>query len=86
MTQLEGIMALLAAVLGMLTALVTVVWKARGWIDRLNTTDARLADAIENLARVQAEQHRENQVRFVAIEQRLGWNGSSGASAPRSGR
>lgn len=79
MTQIEAVVALLAGILGMLVALSTGVWKARGWIDRLNATDSRLADAIEALTKVQAEQHRENQGRFQAIEQRLALNGRPGA-------
>ena len=75
MTHFEATTALLAAIIGMLATLITVVWKARGWVDRLNATDGRLADAIEGLARLQAEQHRENKARFAAIEGRLGGGG-----------
>ena len=74
-TQFEATTALLAAIVGILVTLVAAVWKARGWVDRLNTTDGRLADAIEALTRTQQEQHAENKARFTAIERRL--NGGS---------
>lgn len=71
MTQFEAIIALMSAILGMLIILSTAVWKARGWVDRLNTTDGRLADAIEALTRTQTDQHAENRARFEQIERRL---------------
>jgi hypothetical protein len=70
-THFEATMALLSAAVGMLVTLIVSVWKARGWVDRLNTTDGRLADAIETLASAQREQHAENRERFTAIERRL---------------
>lgn len=70
-TRFETTVTLLGVILGMLSTLITVIWKARGYVDRLNTTDGRLADAIENLTRTQQEQHRENQERFARIEKRL---------------
>lgn len=70
-THFEATITLLGVVIGMLATLVTAVWKARGYVDRLNTTDGRLADAIENLDRTQQDQHRENQERFRQIEVRL---------------
>jgi hypothetical protein len=70
-THFEATVTLLAAVMGMLATLIALVWRARGWVDRLNTTDARLAAAIESLDRNQQQQHQENQRRFEAIERRL---------------
>lgn len=77
-THFEATLTLLAAVLGMLGTLIALVWRARGWVDRLNTTDARLAQAIESLDRNQQQQHQENQRRFEAIERQL--------QRPRRGR
>jgi hypothetical protein len=77
-THFEATIALLSACIGMLGALIAAVWKARGWVDRLNATDGRLADAIEGLTQVQQQQHRENLARFNVIEGRLG--------GPRRGR
>jgi uncharacterized membrane protein YccC len=71
-THFEATVTLLGVVIGMLGALVTSVWKARGWIDRLNQTDSGLARAIEDLSRTQRELHQANQERFLAIESRLG--------------
>jgi hypothetical protein len=70
-THFEATITLLGVVIGILGTLAACVWRARGYVDRLNTTDARLADAIELLNRNQVNQHRENQARFTAIEQRL---------------
>lgn len=70
-THFEALIALLSAMLGMLVVLISAVWKARGWVDRLNTTDGNLATAITELTRTQRELHRENQRRFERIEQRL---------------
>ena len=77
-THFEATITLLGVVIGMLASLVTAVWKARGYIDRLNTTDGNLATAIENLAATQRDLHRENRERFEAIERRL--------EPPRRGR
>jgi hypothetical protein len=70
-THFEATLTLLGVILGMLTTLITVVWKARGYVDRLNTTDGNLARAIEELTVSQRELHQENQRRFTAIEQRM---------------
>lgn len=70
-THFETLVALLSGVLGMLVVLISAVWKARGWVDRLNTTDGNLANAITELTRTQRDLHRENQRRFERIEQRL---------------
>jgi hypothetical protein len=70
-THYEATVTLLGVILGMLTTLVAVVWRARGYVDRLNTTDGNLAKAIDDLARTQKELHTENQRRFAAIERRL---------------
>ena len=70
-THFEALVALLSAMLGMLVILITAVWKARGWVDRLNTTDGNLANAITELTRTQRDLHQENQRRFERIEQRL---------------
>lgn len=73
-THFEAVIALLSGVLGLLAALVTAVWKARGWIDRLNATDGRLATAIDALTEAQTTMHAANQERFQSIEDRLaGW-------------
>jgi hypothetical protein len=87
-THFEATITLLGVVIGMLTTLVTIVWKARGYIDRLNTTDGNLATAIEGLAKTQRELHQENRARFEAIERRLEppWRGRAGAEPGRPGR
>jgi hypothetical protein len=70
-THFETTITLMGVLIGWLAALVAGVWRARGWIDKLNTTDARLASAIEALTSTQQDQHRENQARFREIEGRL---------------
>lgn len=70
-THFDATITLLAAILGMLVTLITAVWKARGWVDRLNTTDGRLASAIEALTQTQRQQHAENIRRFESVERRL---------------
>ena len=70
-THFETTITLLGVVIGMLSTLIAVIWKARGYVDRLNMTDGRLADAIDGLRRSQEAQHRENQRRFERIEDRL---------------
>lgn len=70
-THFETTVVLLSAVIGMLATLIASVWHARGWIDRLNVTDDKLATAIENLAKTQRDLHQENQRRFESIERRL---------------
>lgn len=84
MAQFSTLITLLGVVIGLLGTLVSVVWRARGWIDRLNTTDGNLARAIEELTRTQKEMHQQNQERFRVIEQRL--NGRAGDSPGRPGR
>lgn len=69
-THFEAILGLLSVVIGLLVSLVTGIWKARGWVDRLNQTDGRLADAIEALTVTQQTQHAENQRRLAALERR----------------
>ena len=69
-THFEALVALLSAVVGLLVTLITAIWKARGWVDRLNQTDSRLADAIEALTQTQQTQHAENQRRLLALERR----------------
>lgn len=49
LTRFEALIALLTFILGVLSTLTAVIWKARGWVDQLNTTDARLADSIDAL-------------------------------------
>lgn len=88
-THFEATVTLLGVVIGMLGTLVTVVWKARGWIDRLNATDSSLDAAIRALTASQEQQHRENQERFQAIEKRLAQpppRGRSSAGFARPGR
>jgi hypothetical protein len=68
LTHFETLITLLGAVIGLLAALIGTVWRARGWVDQLNATDSRLADAIEALTRTQQQQHAENQARFLALE------------------
>ena len=73
-THFEATLTLLGIVIGMLGALIGAIWKARGWVDQLNTTDARLADAIDSLKTVMQQQHGENQRRLSALEaQRQRW-------------
>jgi hypothetical protein len=71
MTHYETAITLLGVVIGILATLIGSVWGARGYVDRLNTTDGRLADAIEELAKTQKQQHADNQRRFAAIERQL---------------
>jgi hypothetical protein len=71
MTHYETTITLLGVVIGILATLIGSVWAARGYVDRLNTTDGRLADAIEELGKTQKQQHADNQRRFAAIERRL---------------
>ena len=88
-THFEATVTLLAAVIGMLATLIGIVWKARGWIDRLNDTDSKLAAAIENLVTTQRDLHSENRARFEAIERRLDRppsRGRGGAEAGGPGR
>ena len=70
-THFETTITLLGVLIGWLAALVAGVWRIRGWIDRLNTTDGQLAHALEELSRTQRELHAANQDRFRAIERRL---------------
>lgn len=70
LTRFEALIALLTFILGVLTTMTAVIWKARGWVDRLNTTDARLADSIDALRDTMQLQHAENQRRLVALERR----------------
>jgi hypothetical protein len=69
-TRFETLLTLLSLITGLLLTLVTGIWKARGWVDRLNTTDARLADAIDALRVTMQVQHAENQRRLSALERR----------------
>jgi hypothetical protein len=70
-SHFDAIMALLGIVIGLLSTLITVVWKARGYVDRLNTTDSRLADAIDALRQTQTDQHQANLRRFESLERRI---------------
>jgi len=83
LTQTEAVTALLAAVVALLTALVVLVWRARGWIDRLNTTDGNLAAAIDRLAETQREIRRQDQDRFARIERRLDARGDAAPGRAR---
>lgn len=76
-TRFETTITLLGVIIGILVTLIGSVWGARGYVDRLNTTDGRLADAIEQLAATQKAQHKDNQRRFTEIERRLA-NGTPG--------
>ena len=67
----ETIITLAGVIIGILSTLIAVVWRARGYVDRLNTTDSRLAQAIEDLNSTQKAQHAENRARFERIERRL---------------
>lgn len=82
-THFEATLTLLGIVIGMLSTLITVIWKAKGWVDRLNTTDSDLAKAITNLAATMQQLHAENQRRFEGIEQRLNATGSRGSARSR---
>jgi hypothetical protein len=70
-THFETLVTLLAGVAGLLGGLIAVVWRARGYVDRLNTTDSELAKAISELANASVQMHRENQARFRVIERKL---------------
>jgi hypothetical protein len=88
-THFEATVTLLGVVIGILATLAGTIWRARGYVDRLNTTDSRLADAIERLDRNQQEQHRENQDRFRQLESRLPpppRRGRAGAAPGPAGR
>lgn len=67
----ETILTLAGVIIGILATLLGVVWKARGYVDRLNTTDSRLAQALEDLNTTTKAQHAENRARFERIERRL---------------
>lgn len=67
----ETVLTLSGVIIGILSTLIAVVWRARGYIDRLNTTDTRLAQALEDLNTTQKTQHAENRARFERIEKRL---------------
>lgn len=71
MTHFETLVALLTALVGLLGGLIAVVWRARGYVDRLNATDSELAKAISDLGRTMRMIHRENQNRFTKIERKL---------------
>lgn len=62
---------LAGVIIGILSTLTAVIWKARGYVDRLNTTDSRLAQALEDLNTTTRAQHAENRARFERIERRL---------------
>ena len=64
LTHFETLITLLGIVIGLLGALVTAIWRARGWVDKLEATDARLATAIESLTR----QIEANERRLAALE------------------
>ena len=64
LTHFETLITLLGIVIGLLGALVTAIWRARGWVDKLEATDARLATAIESLTR----QIESNERRLAALE------------------
>lgn len=70
-THFETTITLMGVLIGWLAALCAGVWRVRGWLDRLNTTDGQLARALEDLSRTQRELHEANQERFRAIERRL---------------
>jgi hypothetical protein len=67
-SHFSALVGLLGVVIGLLVSLVTAIWKARGWVDRLDSTDARLATAIETLTATMKTQHAENQRRLDALE------------------
>lgn len=62
---------LLATIVSLLSGLTVIVWRARGYVDRLNTTDSDLAKAISDLGKTTVILHRENQRRFTNIERKL---------------
>jgi len=70
-TKFETIITILSLLAGMLATLIATVWRARGWIDRLNATDRELSKAIRALTTSQEQMHRANQERFGRIETRL---------------
>ncbi len=69
-THFEATLTLLSVVIGMLGTLIGAIWRARGWVDQLNTTDGRLADAIDALRATMQIQHEENQRRLLVLERR----------------
>lgn len=84
-TRFEATASLLSIVIGMLVTLIASVWKARGWVDRLNATDGRLATAIEELTKSQQILHQANQERFAAIERQLAAASARGRPARSRG-
>jgi hypothetical protein len=70
-THFETIITGLGTLIGMISALIVVVWRTRGYVDRLNTTDSELAHAISDLGTTMISLHRENQTRFRRIESKL---------------
>jgi hypothetical protein len=71
MTHFEVIVSALSGTIGLLGTLIVVIWRARGYIDRLNTTDSELAIAITELGKTMMIMHRQNQARFSRIERKI---------------
>ena len=76
-TRYETIITLISVAIGMIATLIGVIWKARGWVDKLAETDKaqgvaleHLATAVDTLSRTMAAQHSENVARFVRLERR----------------
>lgn len=82
-THFEAVVTLLAVVIGWLSALAGLLWKARGWIDRRTAAEDNLADAIKGLTASQVAMHEANQGRFEEIERRL--DGPAGRGYARLG-
>ena len=70
MTHFQALLAVLTAILGMLVGLSHAIWRFRGWVDRQNATDERIARALENLAQTQQAQHAESRRRLENLERR----------------
>ncbi len=71
MTHFEVIVSVLSGTIGLLSGLILMVWRARGYIDRLNTTDSELSTAITDLGKTMLLMHRQNQLRFGRIERKM---------------
>lgn len=68
MTKFEALISLIGGIAGLLILLITATWRLKGYLDRLNATDARLVTAVDNLQRQLGLMYRENQMRFRALE------------------
>lgn len=77
-THFEAVMTFLGLIIGWLSALAALLWRARGWVDRRTSAEedlgkglADLAGAVKGLTEAQESMHQANQDRFGEIERRL---------------